>query len=130
MRLIDNIRFIEYCAQYMNEQAFFESLSDETRRRILVLLLKKGELCVCELQYALNLPQPKVSRHLAVLREAELLSMRRDGTWVYYRAHSQLPLWAFRILENFVQGAAQSQIYQSDKQRLESISNQPTRCCI
>lgn len=114
----------------LNEQDFFDALSDEIRRRILALLLEQGELCVCELHFALDLPQPKVSRHLAVMREAELLSMRRDGTWVYYRAHPQLPLWAFRILENFVQGVVHSQAYQTDKQRLESMGNRPARCCV
>ncbi|MDO9188995.1 MAG: metalloregulator ArsR/SmtB family transcription factor [Sulfurimicrobium sp.] len=66
----------------MNEQFFFESLSDETRRRILVLILKHEELCVCELFQALDVPQPKVSRHLAVLREAVVLAQRREGLWV------------------------------------------------
>jgi ArsR family transcriptional regulator len=113
----------------LNEQDFFDALSDEIRRRILALLLEKGELCVCELQYALDLPQPKVSRHLAVMREAELLSMRRDGTWIYYRAHPQLPLWAYKVLENFAQGAVSTPLYQEDKARLEAMANRPARCC-
>ena len=75
----------------MNEQSFFESLSDETRRRILVLILKHEELCVCELFQALDVPQPKVSRHLAVLRDAGVLAQRREGTWVFYRLDPQLP---------------------------------------
>lgn len=68
-----------------SEQAFFDILSDETRRRLLVLLTKESELCVCELQSALDMSQPKISRHLGVMREAELLTVRREGTWVFYR---------------------------------------------
>ncbi len=66
----------------LETQAFFDVLSDEIRRRVLCLLLKEGELCVCELFQALDLPQPKVSRHLGVMRDAGVLSVRREGTWV------------------------------------------------
>lgn len=111
----------------MNEQAFFESLSDETRRRLLMLLMKQGELCVCELFYALDMPQPKVSRHLGVMREAGLLSQRREGTWVFYRLQPQLPLWAYKVLEAMAQGVAQAG--REDERRLEGMSNRPARCC-
>lgn len=113
----------------MNEQDFFDALSDEIRRRILVLLLKEGELCVCELQHALDMPQPKISRHLGVMREAQMLALRREGTWVYYRAHPQLPLWAYRILENLAQGAAASPLCRGDAARLDGMANRPARCC-
>lgn len=61
----------------------FKALSDETRLRIMVLLSEK-ELCVCQIETALGLPQVKVSRHLAVLRYSGLVKDRRDGLWVYY----------------------------------------------
>jgi ArsR family transcriptional regulator len=112
---------------HMNEQAFFESLSDETRRRLLALLMKQGELCVCELFYALDMPQPKVSRHLGVMREAGLLSQRREGTWVFYRLQPQLPLWAYKVLEAMVQGVELAG--REDALRLEGMSNRPARCC-
>ena len=113
----------------MNDQDFFTAISDEIRRRILVLLLKEGELCVCELQHALDMPQPKISRHLGVLREATVLALRREGTWVHYRLHPQLPLWAYRILENLAQGAKASPIYVDDAARLEDMAGRPSRCC-
>lgn len=113
----------------MNDQDFFTAISDEIRRRILVLLLKEGELCVCELQHALDMPQPKISRHLGVLREATVLALRREGTWVHYRLHPQLPLWAYRILENLGQGAKVSPIYADDAARLEDMAGRPSRCC-
>ena len=61
----------------------FRAFSDRTRLRILNLL-KPGELCVCDLVRALDLPQPKVSRHLAYLRKAGLVKDRKDGLWMYY----------------------------------------------
>lgn len=62
----------------------FRALSDETRLRI-YLLLGGGELCVCHIQAALGTTQTKVSRHLGVLRNAGLVTARRDGLWIYYR---------------------------------------------
>jgi ArsR family transcriptional regulator, arsenate/arsenite/antimonite-responsive transcriptional repressor len=83
----------------LNDQTFFEVLSDATRRRILLLLISGSERCVCELFEALDLPQPKVSRHLAVLRDAGVVVTSKSGTWVYYRLNPNLPLWATRILD-------------------------------
>lgn len=63
----------------------FQSLADETRLRILRLLADGGKaLCVCELVDALEVPQHNVSRHLAILRRAGLLTERKEGRWVYY----------------------------------------------
>lgn len=62
---------------------FFKALSDQTRLRIMVLLSKK-ELCVCQIEAALDLPQVKVSRHLTVLRYTGLVQFRRAGQWIYY----------------------------------------------
>jgi len=112
----------------MNEQSFFESLSDETRRRILVLILKHEELCVCELFQALEVPQPKVSRHLAVLRDAGVLAQRREGTWVFYRPDPQLPAWAYRMLGLMVEGVSNGVSYREDAERLAIAANRPVRC--
>lgn len=62
----------------------FAALADETRRRILGLLAS-GEICVCNIHEALDVPQPTASRHLAHLRNAGLVATRRDGLWVHYR---------------------------------------------
>lgn len=61
----------------------YKALSDETRLKILKLL-EKGELCVCDLVTAFNTSQPKISFHLAVLKEADLISDRKKGKWTYY----------------------------------------------
>lgn len=62
----------------------FKALADETRIQ-LVLHLLVGERTVSDLVGTLNLPQSTVSRHLGVLRHAEIVATRRDGTSVYYR---------------------------------------------
>lgn len=108
---------------------FFDALSDETRRRLLALLVNDDELCVCELCYALDMSQPKVSRHLAVMREDGVLTVRRDGLWVYYRIHPLLPAWAYRILDQMVQGCGNLVLFQNDRKRLGEMPNRPARCC-
>ena len=65
------------------EVSLFKALSDETRLRIMVLLSKK-ELCVCQLEWALDLTQAKISRHLTILKNAGLVQNRREGLWIFY----------------------------------------------
>ena len=62
----------------------FAAVADPTRLRILALL-RTGELCVCDLVDVLRLPQPKVSRHLGVLRDAGLVTQRIESNWRHYR---------------------------------------------
>ncbi|MEW6584714.1 MAG: metalloregulator ArsR/SmtB family transcription factor [Nitrospirota bacterium] len=62
----------------------FKALSEETRLRILKLL-EHGELCVCDIVAALDMIQPKVSFHLAVLKDAGLIRDRKQGKWVHYK---------------------------------------------
>ena len=65
------------------DQVFY-ALSDPTRLRLLSLL-SEGEVCVCFLSEVLKIVQPKVSRHLAYLKRAGLVSMRKDWKWSHYR---------------------------------------------
>jgi ArsR family transcriptional regulator len=70
--------------QRFNELSqLFKALSDPTRLRLLNLLCE-GEVCVCYLCEALKLVQPTVSRHLAYLKRAGLVSARREGQWMHY----------------------------------------------
>jgi ArsR family transcriptional regulator, arsenate/arsenite/antimonite-responsive transcriptional repressor len=63
--------------------ALFHALSDETRLRILERL-RAGERCVCDLTDALDAAQSRLSFHLKVLKDAGLVSDRREGRWMYY----------------------------------------------
>lgn len=63
---------------------FLESMTDPTRLRLL-RLLRRQELCVCELVDTLGMPQYKISRHLRNLRAVGLVEARRDGRWMHYR---------------------------------------------
>jgi len=68
-----------------------KALADPVRLRLFYLLSLGSELCVCHLTEALELPQSTISRHLAVLRHAGLVSTRRDGKWIHYRMTDETP---------------------------------------
>lgn len=68
----------------MNSSDLFRAFADPTRLRILSLLRAQKELCVCDLCAVLGESQPKVSRHLGVLRRARLVEVRREGKWKFY----------------------------------------------
>ena len=70
-------------------ESVFKALADKTRLRILALL-GNNEVCVCHLHDSLALPQPTVSRHLAYLRRAGLVEVRRDGVWMHYQVARSL----------------------------------------
>jgi ArsR family transcriptional regulator len=61
----------------------FKALSDETRLRILNLLLER-ECCVCEVMQVLNISEPRASRNLSALYDAGFLKLRRQGLWALY----------------------------------------------
>lgn len=82
----------------VNVDVMFRAFSDRTRLRILNLLCG-GETCVCDLQSVLDVPQPKVSRHLAYLRKAGLVKVRRDGLWSYYRLAPARNAFHARLLD-------------------------------
>lgn len=64
--------------------AYFDAASNETRLRILYVLHRAGELCVCDLADIFEITQPSVSRHLKILREKALVEARRDAQTIYY----------------------------------------------
>lgn len=100
----------------LKTEEFFYLLSDETRVRCLLLLQAREECCVCDFTYALQIIQPKISRHLAILRGAGVVSDRREGAWIYYSIHPNLPAWASRLLTAITKETAG--FYPSDLLRL------------
>lgn len=109
----------------MDSQATFDVMADPTRRRILGLLATEGELCVCEMTAALNDIQPKVSRHLSVIREAGLVKVRREGTWMFYRIVLDLPGWQRGMIDAMCGGAVPE--LTADRARLRQMNGRPAR---
>ncbi|TGN38808.1 metalloregulator ArsR/SmtB family transcription factor [Marinobacter confluentis] len=101
----------------------FKALGDELRLAAMLLIREKKKLCVCELTAALDIPQPKASRHLAVLRDAGLLDAERHGQWTYYSVNPRLPLWLSRVLEETASGS-QGRI-NTELERLAAMPDRP-----
>ncbi len=114
----------------MNPVQFYKCLADETRLRCLMLIEHEGELCVCELTEALDESQPKISRHLAQLRQCGLLLDRKQGQWVYYRINPSLPGWAKSVLQQTNDG--NKAFLKTNVANLSRMGDRPNRvasCC-
>ncbi|HJU68353.1 MAG TPA: metalloregulator ArsR/SmtB family transcription factor [Gemmatimonadaceae bacterium] len=68
---------------YTRAARLFHALSDEIRLEV-IDLLRDGERCVCELTEALDIAQPRLSWHLKALKDAGILTDRKEGRWIYY----------------------------------------------
>lgn len=104
-------------------ELILRAVADRTRLR-LINLLQEGELCVCDLASLLAVPQPTISRHLAILRHCGLAVDRREGTRVVYTlAQAETPavqaLWRFLL-----EASSQEEVLQSDRERLRHVRRQ------
>jgi ArsR family transcriptional regulator len=106
----------------------FRMLCDPIRLRCVLLIRQESSLCVCELTHALDLEQPKISRHLARLRRGKLVLDERRGQWVHYRLHPDLPDWVLTVIDAARTGQRATQYQQDDRQRLAAMLDRPERC--
>ena len=107
--------------------AVFKACSDATRLRILFLLTER-ELCVCEIMAVLDLPQGKVSRHLAVLKQCGLLTDRRDGVWIYYGLAKDSSIALKYVAVYLVSARQVHQRVLADLERLRGLASQGKIC--
>ena len=97
---------------------FFQALGDRTRLRLLNLMGEQ-EVCVCYFVELLGEPQPKISRHLAYLRRAGIVSARRDGKWMHYRIVRPADPHHARVLDAVLDSLATDREMQRDRAALE-----------
>jgi ArsR family transcriptional regulator, arsenate/arsenite/antimonite-responsive transcriptional repressor len=98
-------------------ELLFKALADRTRLRI-INLIGNEEICVCFLVEVLSVNQPKVSRHLAYLRRAKVVSARREGKWMHYRMVAPPDNHAATILSELRTILQNDQEMQQDSSRL------------
>src|SRR5688572_6003758 len=103
-------------------ELFFAALADRTRLRLLNLMAM-DEICVCFFVETLAESQPKVSRHLAYLRRAGLVEVRRDGKWSHYRLAEPADEKAARVFREVMAWLAQDADMQRDRRSLAKV------CC-
>ena len=110
---------------------YLKLFSDETRLRCLYLIKENKSLCVCELTYALALSQPKISRHLTLLRAHDVISDVRKGKWVYYSINTALVEPQKHLLDAIFQELKVTPQSKIDQKRLKTMQNRPNalNCC-
>lgn len=110
---------------------FYKLMADDIRLKTLLLITIEQELCVCEIMAALaQTSQPKVSRHLAQLRNAGVLADRKHQQWVFYSLNPTLPLWMKKIITDTALN--ESELILPALNLLNKMGDRPTRinnCC-
>ena len=102
----------------------FRALADRTRLRLMNLMAGQ-ELCVCYLVEVIDAPQPKISRHLAYLRQAGIVAARREGKWMHYRLTVPADRHAAAILKTTIDSLKEDKEMRSDLQRLSQACRGP-----
>jgi ArsR family transcriptional regulator len=113
-------------AQSSDLVPLFAALADRTRLRLLNLIAGR-EVCVCYLVEILRQSQPKISRHLAYLRKAEVVKARREGKWMHYRIERPNDAAAASILDAVLESLKSDRAMQSDLTRLSRACCEPER---
>jgi ArsR family transcriptional regulator len=101
---------------------FFRALADRTRLRLLNLIAGR-EVCVCYFVDILRTGQPKISRHLAYLRDAGVVKARRDGRWMHYSLAVPENAAAQQILAQVLESLKTDPAMNSERTRLDGV------CC-
>lgn len=106
----------------------FKALSDETKIRILNLLLGR-ECCVCEVMQALDISQSKASRHLSALYDAGFLQLRKDGLWSLYSIDREgMREYQSLLVEAITKGLQDQKIAEMDRERLRKAERVGPGC--
>ena len=109
-----------------NIERFFQALGDMTRLRLLNLMGDQ-EICVCYFTEILGQPQPKISRHLAYLRSAGIVTVRREGRWMHYRIVMPPHIGATQILQQTLAWLKEDRTMQADRARLTKACCSPAK---
>jgi ArsR family transcriptional regulator len=107
-------------------ELFFQALGDQTRLRLLNLMGEQ-EICVCYFVEILRQGQPKISRHLAYLRRAGIVSARREGKWMHYRIVMPPNIGAAQVLRQTLEWLKDERAMQADRARLTKACCSPAR---
>ena len=107
-------------------EKLIRAFAEPTRLRLLALLLE-GEICVCDLTGALGVPQPTASRHLAHLRRAGWVRVRKDGLWCHYSLAPATGAVHAGLLACLAQCRAEMPDLESNQVRCQTA--RANRCC-
>ncbi len=105
-----------------------KAVSDETRVRVL-MFLRPGELCVCEIVELLELAPSTVSKHMSILTQAGLVEQRKSGRWHYYRLAENGGADARQVLEWMASALEKSPVIREDAKRLKALLKRNAQAC-
>lgn len=103
-------------------ETFFTALADKTRLRLLNLM-RNEEVCVCFFTEVLGESQPKISRHLAYLRNAGIVEARRDGKWMHYSISKPVDEGGRRVLGDLFEWLDSREEMRADRKKYTQV------CC-
>lgn len=122
----DIIIFMTTRGKEFNFERFFQALGDNTRLRLLNLMGDQ-EICVCYFVEILGQPQPKISRHLAYLRNAGVVTARREGKWMHYRIAMPSNEGAAHLLRQTLEWLKEENAMQIDRTKLNKACCAPEK---
>lgn len=107
-------------------QLFFAALSDKTRLRLLNLM-REAEICVCFFTEVIGTNQPKISRHLAYLRKAGIVAVRREGIWAHYRIIEPKNSHAAKVFREILEWLKEDEEMQRDYFQMSKMCCAPVQ---
>ncbi len=111
------------CSKSPSLAAFFAALADTTRLRLINLMAGR-EVCVCHFVEILGQGQPKISRHLAYLRNAGIVAARREGKWMHYSICPAADPQAAALLASVLESLSNDEQMRADRAKLDRV------CCM
>ncbi len=117
------------CAKPIGLASLFAALADTTRLRLLNLMAGR-EVCVCYFVEILRQGQPKISRHLAYLRNAGIVAARREGKWMHYSICPPADAAAASVLNAVLASLSNDKQMQADRARLDRACCAPQKLVV
>jgi ArsR family transcriptional regulator len=105
-------------------ELFFSALADKTRLRLLNLM-RDGEVCVCFFADTIETNNPKISRHLAYLKRANLVTGRRDGKWMHYQINEPEDEKAKKVFAAMMEMIKEDEDMEFDRRKLAEVCCSP-----
>lgn len=121
--------FMRCCAKPIGLASLFAALADTTRLRLLNLMAGR-EVCVCYFVEILRQGQPKISRHLAYLRNAGIVAARREGKWMHYSICPPADAAAASVLNAVLASLSNDKQMQADRARLDRACCAPQKLVV
>ena len=117
------------CSRSLSLASLFAALADTTRLRLLNLMAGH-EVCVCHFVEILGQGQPKISRHLAYLRNAGIVAARREGKWMHYSICPPADPSAASLLGSVLQSLASDEQMRADRAKLDLVCCAPEKLVV